>query len=59
MSSVMVSTATVILFFKSGMLAGLRVRTKLERLLLRSMWETYFCMRFQSRNGKLKSLQSI
>jgi hypothetical protein len=28
-----VSTATVILFFKSGMLAGLRMRTKLEHLL--------------------------
>jgi hypothetical protein len=59
MSSVMVSIATVILVFKSGMLAGLRMRTKLEHLLFCSMWETYFCVRFQSRNGRLKPLQSI
>jgi hypothetical protein len=63
MSGVMVSTAAVILFFKSGMLAGggvgLRMRTKLEHLLFLSMWETYFCVRFQSRNGRLKPLQSF
>jgi len=23
------------------------------------MWETYFCMRFDSRNGRLKPLQSF
>jgi hypothetical protein len=38
---------------------GLRMRTKLERLLFRSMWETYFCVRFQSHNGRLKPLQSF
>jgi len=38
---------------------GLRMRTKLEHLLFRSMWETYFCVRFGSRNGRLKSLQSF
>jgi hypothetical protein len=59
MSSVMVSTATVILFFKSGKLAGLRMRTKLEHLLFCSMWETYFFVRFQSRNARLKPLQSL
>jgi hypothetical protein len=57
MSSVMVSIATVILFFKSGMFAGLRMRTKLEQLLFCSMWETYYCMGFKSRNGRLKPLQ--
>ena len=36
---------------------GLRIRTKLEHLLFRSMWETYFCVRFESRNGRLKPLQ--
>jgi len=38
---------------------GLRMRTKLEHLLFRSMWETYFCVRFDSRNGRLKPLQSF
>jgi len=38
---------------------GLRMRTKLEHVLFRSMWETYFCMRFDSRNGRLKPLQSF
>ena len=38
---------------------GLRMRTKLEHLLFRSMWETYFCVRFESRNGRLKLLQSF
>jgi hypothetical protein len=38
---------------------GLRMRTKLEHLLFRSMWETYFCVRFDTRNGKLKQLQSF
>jgi len=30
---------------------------KLEYLLFRSMWETYFCVRFGSRNGRLKPFQ--
>jgi hypothetical protein len=38
---------------------GLRMRTKLDSLLFRSMWETYFCVRFDSRNGRLKPLQSL
>ena len=38
---------------------GLRMLRKPEHLLFRSMWETYFCVRFDSRNGGLKSLQSI
>jgi hypothetical protein len=38
---------------------GLRMRTKLEHLQFRSMWETYFCLRFESRNGRLKLLQSF
>ena len=38
---------------------GLRMRTKLEHLLFRSMWETYYCVRFDSRNGRLKPLQSF
>ena len=38
---------------------GLRMRTKLEHLLFRSMWETYYCLRFESRNGRLKPLQSF
>jgi len=38
---------------------GLRMRTKLEHLLFRSMWETYFCVPFDSRNGRLKPLQSF
>jgi len=38
---------------------GLRMRTKLEHLLFHSMWETYFCLRFDSRNGRLKPLQSF
>jgi len=38
---------------------GLRMRTKLEHLLFRSMWETYFCVPFDSRNGRLKLLQSF
>ena len=29
----------------------LRMRKILEQLLFRSMWETYFCVRFDSRNG--------
>jgi hypothetical protein len=36
---------------------GLRMRTKLEHVLFRSMWETNFCVRFESRNGRLKLLQ--
>jgi hypothetical protein len=39
--------------------AGMRMRTKLEHLLLRSMWETYFCVCFQYRNGRLKQLHSF
>jgi len=31
----------------------------MEHLLFRSMWETYFCVRFESRNGRLKQLQSF
>jgi len=38
---------------------GLRMPTKLENLLFRSMWKTYFCVRFESRNGRLKLLQSF
>jgi len=38
---------------------GLRMRTKLENLLFHSMWETYFCVHFESRNGRLKLLQSF
>jgi hypothetical protein len=38
---------------------GLRLGTKLEHLLFDSMWETYFCLRFESRNGRLKLLQSF
>jgi hypothetical protein len=38
---------------------GLRMRTKLEHLLFRSMWETYVCVCFESRNGRLKLLQSF
>jgi len=38
---------------------GLRKRTKLEHLLFHSMWETYFCVCFDSRNGRLKPLQSF
>jgi len=30
-----------------------------EHLLFRSVWETYFCVRFESRNGRLKLLQSF
>ena len=37
----------------------LRMSRKLEHLQLRSMWETYFCMRFQSRDGRLKPLQTF
>jgi hypothetical protein len=32
---------------------GLRMRSKLEYLLFRSMWETCFCMHFQSSYGRL------
>jgi len=38
---------------------GLRMRTKLEHLLFHSMWATYFCVRFESRNDRLKLLQSF
>ena len=38
---------------------GLRMCTKLEHLLFCSMWETHFCVRFESRNGRLKLLQSF
>jgi len=38
---------------------GLRMRTKLKHLMFPSMWETYFCVRFDSRNGRLKLLQSF
>jgi membrane associated rhomboid family serine protease len=37
----------------------LRMHTKLEHLLFRSMWKTYFCVRFESRNGRSKLLQSF
>jgi len=37
----------------------LRMRTKLEHLLFLSIRETYFCVRFDSRNGRLKPLQSF
>jgi hypothetical protein len=35
------------------------MRTKLEYLLFRSMWETYLCVHFQSRYGRLKLFQSF
>ena len=38
---------------------GLRMLTKLEHLLFRSMCETYFCVLFDSRNGRLKPIQSF
>jgi hypothetical protein len=38
---------------------GLRMSRKPENLLFSSMWETYFCMRFKSRDGRLKPLQSF
>jgi hypothetical protein len=38
---------------------GLRMPTKLEHPLFRSMWETYFCVRFVRRNGRLQPLQSF
>jgi hypothetical protein len=38
---------------------GLCVRTKLEHLLFCSVWETYFCVRFESHNGRLKLLHSF
>jgi hypothetical protein len=38
---------------------GLRMRSKLEYQLFRSMWETYFCVHFQSLYGRLKPLQSF
>jgi hypothetical protein len=38
---------------------GLRMRTKLEHLMFCSMWGTYFCVRFESHNGRLKLLQSF
>jgi hypothetical protein len=37
----------------------LRMRTKLEHLLFLSIFETYFCVRFESRNSRLKQLQSF
>jgi hypothetical protein len=40
---------------------GLQMRSKLEYLLFRSMWETYtyFCVHFQSHYSRLKLLQSF
>jgi hypothetical protein len=38
---------------------GLRMLTKLEHLLFRSMWKTYFCVRSDSRNGRLKPLRLV
>jgi hypothetical protein len=38
---------------------GLCMRSKLKYLLFRFMWETYFCVHFQSRYGRLKTLQSF
>jgi hypothetical protein len=40
---------------KENKVVELRMRTKHEHLLFRSMWETYFWVR---RNGRLKPLQS-
>jgi hypothetical protein len=37
----------------------LRMRTKLEHMLFLTMWETNFNVRFESRNGRLKALQSF
>ena len=44
---------------RRGVGLRMRMRTKLEHLLFRSIWETYFCVRFDSRNGRLKLLQSF
>jgi hypothetical protein len=38
---------------------GLRMRSKLEHMLFRSIWETYSCMHFQSRYDRLKPVQSV
>ena len=38
---------------------GLRMRTKREHLLFLCIWETYFCVRFESLNGGLKQPQSF
>jgi hypothetical protein len=38
---------------------GLRMRSKLEYQLFRSIWETYFWVYFQSHYGRLKPLQSF
>jgi len=35
------------------------MHTKLEHLLFHSIWETYFCVCFESRNGRWKPLQSF
>jgi hypothetical protein len=38
---------------------GLCIWSKFEFILFRSMWETCFCLHFQSRYGNLNSLQSF
>jgi hypothetical protein len=62
MSGVIVSTFAVIVLqisYARERGLGLRMRTKREHLLFLSMWETYFCVRFQNRNGRSKPLQSF
>ena len=44
---------------KRGVGLRMRMRTKRKHLLFRSMWETYFCVRFDIRNGRLKPFQSF
>ena len=43
---------------KRGVGLRMRMRTKLEHLLFHSIWGN-FCVRFESRNGRLKPLQSF
>jgi hypothetical protein len=38
---------------------GMPMRTNLGYLLFRSWWQTYFCVRFQSRNGWMKPPQAF
>jgi hypothetical protein len=38
---------------------GLHMQSKFEYLLFHSIWETYFCVHFQSHYGPLKLLQSF
>jgi hypothetical protein len=42
---------------RAGGGVGLRMRSKLEYVVFRSVWETDFCVHLQSRYGSLKQLQ--